>query len=118
MRSPTARTLKYFRDQGDLAEVVEKWIPIPKHPGGGVRRDLFDCIDVIAIQGCKLLGIQSTSGSNHASRVTKARASDKLKRFLATGNAFEVWSWAKRGPRGKRKVWTPKVTQVTIPNPE
>lgn len=114
MRSPTARTLKFFRDQGHLAEVVEKWIPVPKHPGGGVRRDLFECIDVLVIQGGKLLGIQSTSGSNHSARVTKAKASEKLARYIATGNGFEVWSWAKRGARGKRKVWTPKVTQLII----
>jgi hypothetical protein len=114
VRSPTSHTLNFFRKQGDMAEVTEKWIPVPKHPGGGIRRDLFECIDVMVIQGAKLLGIQSTSGSNHSARVAKALASDRLAKYIATGNGFEVWSWAKRGPRGKRKVWTPKVTQLVM----
>lgn len=112
MRSPTARTKRFLEAQGCEVAVVEKWIPVPKHPGGGIRRDLFDCIDILAIQGSKLIAIQSTSGSNHNARINKAIASEKLARYMSTGNAFEVWSWAKKGPRGKRKVWTPRVEQL------
>lgn len=114
MRSPTARTKRYLEAQGCIVEIVERWIPIPKHPGGGIRRDLFDCIDILCVQGSKLVAIQSTSGSNHNARVLKAIASEKLARYLGTGNVFEVWSWSKKGPRGKRKVWTPRVEQLTL----
>src|SRR6266853_2691141 len=109
MRSPTARTKRYLEKQGHIVEVVEKWIPIEKHPGGGVRRDLFEVIDILCIQGGALLAIQSTSGSNHNARVTKALASPKLKAYLGTDNLFEVWSWSKKGARGKRKMWMPRV---------
>ncbi len=69
----------------------------------------------MCIQGKKLVAIQSTSGSNHAARVAKAILSTKLRRFLACDGAlFEVWSWAKKGARGKRKLWTPRVEQLTL----
>ena len=111
MRSPTARTLKFFRDQGAIAEVVEKWIPVPKHPGGGIRRDLWGA-DMIVRQGSLLMAIQSTSGSNHANRVTKSLANTAIMNWIHCGVTFYVYSWSKRGPRGKRKVWTPKITQL------
>ena len=114
MRSPSARTIKFLRDQGCIAESVEKWIPIPLHPGGGVRRDLFGCIDILAIQGSKLLAIQSTSGSNHNARVAKAMAEPRLKFYIGTSNLFEIWSWTKKGPRGKRKTWQVRVEQLTL----
>jgi hypothetical protein len=36
--TPTQRTLKYYRDKGWICEVVERWIPNPKHPGGKAMR--------------------------------------------------------------------------------
>ncbi len=111
MRSPTARTLKFFRDQGAECAVVEKWIAIPKHPGGGIRRDIWGA-DMLVRQGSLLMGVQSTSGSNHSHRVSKSLANPEIMNWLHTGVGFYVYSWSKRGPRGKRKVWTPKVTQL------
>jgi hypothetical protein len=100
LRSPTARTLAHLRGQGVAAESVEKWIPVPRHPGGGVRRDLFGIIDVIAI-GPKIVAIQSTSGSNHSARVKKAEAAQHLRSWLAAGAQFAVWSWAKKPHKKK-----------------
>ena len=111
MRSPTARTLKFFRDQGAIAEVVEKWINIPNHPGGGIRRDLWGS-DMLVRQGQLLMAIQSTSGSNHAHRVAKSLANPEILNWLHCGITFYVYSWSKRGARGKRKAWQPKVTQL------
>jgi hypothetical protein len=114
MRSPSARTLNFLRAQDCIAQSVEKWIAIPTHPGGGIRRDLFACIDILAIQGSKLLAVQSTSGSNHNARVLKSIAEPMLAQYLKTGNLFECWSWTKKGPRGKRKLWQVRVTQLTL----
>jgi hypothetical protein len=115
MRSPTARTLDFFRKQGATAEVVEKWINIPNHPGGGIRRDLWGA-DILVRQGALLMAIQSTSGSNHAHRVTKSLGNEAILNWLHCRVAFYVYSWAKKGPRGKRKVWTPKITQLVENN--
>ena len=81
---------------------MEKWIPQTKR-----RMDLFGCIDLVALDGQPgVLGIQATSGSNHSSRVAKALDEPRLQEWLSAGNRFAVWSWAKRGPRGGRKLWT------------
>lgn len=99
--TPTQRTLKRARELGFEAQVVEKWVPQARR-----RVDLFGCIDVIAVQpGVGIIGIQTTSGTNHSARMAKARAEPRLQTWLGAGGRFECWSWAKRGARGKRKTW-------------
>lgn len=108
--SPTQRSLAYCRDQGWAVQVVERWNPYAK-----IRQDLFGCIDIIACDGTGggVLGIQATSGANHASRREKALAEPRLQKWLASPARFEVWSWSKQGPRGKRKLWTLRREAVT-----
>ena len=109
--SPTQRTLAELRKRGWPAQVVEQTVPRTF-----IKRDLFGCIDIIAVvptievggfvvQHCRILGIQVTSGSNHSARVTKALKEPRMRAWCEAGGQFEVWSWAKRGPRGKRKAW-------------
>jgi hypothetical protein len=66
--SPTQRTLKHWRDLGYLCAVVEHWNPHVR-----IRQDLYGFIDVLAIKGEDIVGIQATGGSggNVAARVTK-----------------------------------------------
>lgn len=111
MRSPTSRTLNFFRKLNAPAIVVEKWIPIPKHPGGGIRRDAWGA-DVLVLHGAKLMAIQSTSGSNHSARVTKSLANPDILNWLHGGAGFYVYSFSKKGPRGKRKTWQLRETQL------
>ncbi len=59
-----------------------------------------------------ILAIQACAGSSHANRMTKIRAELKTHSWLQAGGKFEVWSWAKQGARGKRKIWTLRVEQV------
>lgn len=105
MVSPTQRALQFCRDHGLTAQVVERWNPHAK-----VRQDLFGIIDLVVLVGSSILGVQVTSGSNHASRETKAEQEPRLREWLRCGGAFEVWSFSKRGERGKRKLWTRRVT--------
>jgi hypothetical protein len=114
MRSPTARTLKFFRDLGALARVVEKYNSFSRR-----RIDLWGQ-DIQVIQGSKLIGVQSTSGTNHASRVTKSLANPEVKAWLNTGNGFEIYSWSQRvirnadGSKSKLKRWMPRVSQLIL----
>lgn len=109
MSSPTQRTLEYCRKQGWTAGVVEKW-----NPHARIRQDLFGCIDIIVIDDEHgLLAIQATSGSGHAARRKKSIAEPRLKLWLLAPARFEIWSWAKRGPRGKRKTWTLRRESIT-----
>lgn len=61
----------------------------------------------------EIIGIQATSGTNHAARIAKAKAEPRLRHWVDAGGRFEIWSWAKRGARGKRKTWTLRTEEVT-----
>lgn len=110
MSSPTQRSLDYCRKHGWTAGVVEKW-----NPHARIRQDLFGCIDMIVLddeQGP--LAVQATSGSGHAARRKKSIAEPRLKTWLESPARFEVWSWSKKGPRGKRKTWTLRREAITV----
>lgn len=100
---PTARTLAYCRKQNWMAGVVERF---NRHTNRS--NDLFGCIDIIVCDGPGrgVIGVQACRGGDHATRREKALEEPRLATWLATGSRFEVWSWAKQGPRGKRKLWT------------
>lgn len=119
--SPTARSLKHLREQGWTAQVVERWIP-----GANLRKDLFGGIDIVALRkqylgnnqnitvhnGC--LGVQSTSDSNVSARREKLLAIPELKLWLECGNRLVIHGWAKKGPRGKPKLWTLREVELTL----
>lgn len=92
-RSPTQRTLARLREIGYIAQVVEHW-----NPYGKCRVDLFGCIDIVAVHKHmnEVLGIQTTTGTNHARRRAKALASPALPRWIAGGARFEIWSWTRK----------------------
>ncbi len=107
--SPTARTLTVLRRLGYLPAIVERWIP-----GANVRRDLYGCIDIVAIQANEhgVLGIQATSLPNISARLKKAKALPALEIWLLAGNRFEVWGW--RGSEVKRVSVLPGDTKPTV----
>src|SRR5208282_1305404 len=94
--TPTARSLALLRRSGYVADVVERWIP-----GANVRRDLFGCIDVLAVRPAAraILAVQATTSDHLAHRLDKARKLPALAAWLRAGGAFEVWGWARRGKR-------------------
>ena len=98
--SPTARTLALLRQEGWTAQVVERWNPYAK-----VRHDLFACIDVLAINGSVVLGVQATSGSNVSARLSKIASLPSAALWKASGGLLEVWGWRKVGKQGERKRW-------------
>lgn len=114
LRSPTQRTLARLRETGWTAEVVERWNHSSKR-----RHDLFGCMDILAVKPIEeirfceakpifksgVLGIQATSTSNISSRKSKCLAEPRLRDWLAAGAEFEIWGWALRGKRGKRKTY-------------
>jgi hypothetical protein len=108
MTSPTARTLGLLRRRGYAAEVCERWIA-----QAGIRRDLFGCMDILAVhpQEAGALGVQATTASHLAARVRKSARVPALRTWLAAGNRFQVWGWAKHGRR-----WRVKVVAVQLPD--
>lgn len=100
--TPSQRSLKLLKDQGYLAQVVERYNMYAR-----VRIDLFGIIDIVAIHPNKkgVLGIQTTSASNFSARLHKAEIIMALKIWLKAGNEFVIHGWGLKGARGKRKTY-------------
>ena len=88
--TPTQRTLKYLRDQGYTAAVVEKW-----NPHARIRQDLFGFIDVLAIRGEETLAVQTTSSGNVSSRVKKIADAEDISAVRKAGWSVVVHGWRK-----------------------
>ena len=99
--SPTSRSLQLLRQRGYVAEKVEQRLTFR----GYVTRDLFGCIDLLAVRPGEIVGIQTTSRSNLASRRTKSLGCPGLVAFLQGGGRFVLHGWGKVGAAGKRKTW-------------
>lgn len=107
---PTARTLEWARKQGWKPDVVERWLPRAK-----VRKDLFGFIDIVALDGqYGVHGIQATSSDNITHRQEKLLELPLVLAWLDAGNRLSIVGWAKRGPRGARKLWTPRQVAVRL----
>ena len=101
MTSPTQRTLAEARKLGMTVQVVERW-----NQFAHVRVDLFSVIDIVAMMpGIGIMGIQACARSSHAARRAKCLHEPKLRTWLESGGRFEVWSWARMGKAGCRKLW-------------
>jgi hypothetical protein len=88
--SPTQRTLKLCRDHGWTCQVVERWNAFAR-----VRVDLFGFIDLVAMNGTSIIGIQSTSGNNVSTRLDKIKANEKSVEWLRSGGRLFVHGWRK-----------------------
>ena len=110
--SPTSRTLNYIKDQGWIADTVERWVKNPKHPAGGFRKDFLNCIDIIALSSCDIIGFQSC-GQAFAEHDRKILAEPLALKWLEAGGRLILIGWRKilkkRG--GKQKVWSPRIKE-------
>jgi hypothetical protein len=111
MTTNTARTLRYLRERGYQAEVVEKYLPYAKR-----RKDLFDIIDIIAIDGKNILGVQSCSGSAFAEHDKKIIASPATNIWLASGGLLWLMGWRKKKLfRGSKAVrWKERIKEYQL----
>lgn len=108
--SPTQRGLALLRKEGySQVAIVEKFNQFSK-----TRHDLFNCIDILAINPGVILGVQVTSGSNHSKRVNKALLLESCKDWLKAGGRFEVWSFSKKVKSGKVKRWEVRKRRFTL----
>ena len=112
----TQRTLKLLRDQGYTAGVVERWVPNPKHPAGGVRKDLFGFIDIIAIKGDFTCAIQSC-GQDFAAHDRKILAEPATLVWSRGAGRIVIligWRKVKKKRGGKAMVWKPRIKNYTL----
>jgi hypothetical protein len=114
----TQRTLAELKKQGAIAGVCEKWVMIPGHPGGGVRRDLFGLFDIVAIRGGKIVGIQTTSRAGKSAHVETMFSNEALAPWLEAGALAELWLWQKKPMGGigtaKRSTYTLDIQAIKL----
>ena len=111
MRGPTQRSLNLLRSQGYVVYIVESYNAYSKR-----RNDLFGFIDIAAIHPDKrgVLGVQTTTGSNLAARISKAEALPAYHTWLAAGNAVEFHGWRKLKTGKKQRTWQPNILRIDI----
>ena len=115
--TPTQRTLQYFKAQNYDCNIVERWLPNPKHPAGGVRKDMFGFADIVALGENSIIAIQSCGQaySEHHKKITQdPYVAPKALKWLKCGR-IQLVSWRKvklkRG--GKAMRWSPRIKEYT-----
>ena len=101
--TPTQRTLKKLRDDGWIAEVVERWVP-----GANIRKDLFGWIDIMALRDGQTLAVQCTSYSNMSARIKKIEESETIAEVRKAGWSVCVIGWRKVNNR-----WTERTVDCS-----
>ena len=110
MLSNTQRTLRYIKEQGWVAEIVERFNPYAGR--FGKRKDLFGIIDIIALGDNSIIGIQST-GQAFRKHEDKILNEPMAREWLKSGGRLMLIGWRKvklfRGSRAMR--WEPKIKE-------
>lgn len=84
-------TVEEFTSMGYSAERVDKRIP-----GTTLARDMFNCIDVLAVGHGVTRAVQCTSHGHVSDRIKKVEASPALSDMRKAGWSIEVWGWRRR----------------------
>ena len=115
--TPTARSLKWFRDAGWMAGEVERFNAIIK-----IKHDLWGIGDVVAVKpGEPPCLVQVTTFTNTSARLAKIKASDALPVLVACGWSVVVHGWRpprkqtelKRKLRPEERRWRLQVIDAT-----
>jgi len=106
MSSPTQRSLKWLRERGFRAQVVERWNQYAMR-----RIDLFGVGDIVAVGG-KIILLQTTSGGGLTARIKKCREEDHaraIREWIRAGGLFLLHGW--RTIKGR---WRPRIVLSEI----
>ena len=104
MSSPTQLSLALLRRSGYLAEVTEHYVNIPDADDpmrivDKFKRDLFHCVDILAIKKGTTLAVQTTTSANVAARMNKIRCLMEFDWIKLAGWRLEVHGWEMSGGR-------------------
>jgi hypothetical protein len=110
MKTTTQRTLKFLRGDGLTCAIVERW-----NPYAHVRQDLFGFADILAMSPQKgIIAVQTTSRAHRADHMKKILDCPFSRMWVESGGKIWLVTWAKTGPRGKRKMWTSFVDDIKL----
>lgn len=106
--SPTQRTLKWLRDQGYEADIVERRLPKTF-----TTLDAFNFGDILAFNHELVLLVQCTSTPNVQQRIKKIK-SLKAAFGWAKGPCRQIWAvgWRKYAIPVKRRWWRETVYNI------
>lgn len=113
--TPTQRTLKLLRDQGQISWIVERFIS--QAGPHGKRIDLFNIIDIIALTAHSTIGVQSCGQafSEHLNKLTIEKAEETIC-WLTGPRELHLYGWRKvllrRGSKAVR--WRPRIALITL----
>lgn len=99
--TPTQRSLAHLRGHGYMPWVVEHWNSFTRR-----RNDLFGFGDILAIGHGEIVIVQTTSTGNMSARQKKILANPYAHEWVKAGGTIVLHGWSKKGPKGKRKLWT------------
>lgn len=103
--TPTQRTLALCRKNGWTVAVTERWNPFAK-----IRQDLFGFIDLVALNGQQIIGIQTTVGDSVSKRIAKIRDEPRAAKWLESGGRIFVHGWRKLASSRK---WECREIEIT-----
>ena len=113
--SPTQRTIKWLKEQGCLAGIVEKFNPYAGE--FGIRQDLFGFIDIVAIAPCVgIVAVQSCGQdfSGHIRKLTEER-NEAVFEWLKYSPVWLVgWRKVKLKRGGKALRWAPRIADFKL----
>jgi hypothetical protein len=112
------RSLKYLRDNGWQAAVVERWLPPRGSMKFGVRQDVWGFGDILACRHRpgRIALVQTFPLARWKDHAAKLADIPELTKWQAAGGVVLLHGWAlkpKDGKRGAKKVWT--LREDTIP---
>ncbi len=92
-----------MRSLGYTCQVVEHWNPFANR-----RVDLFNCIDIVCLNGDKIVGIQTTSKANMSARRKKMKEEPAMALWLNAAGQLVLHGWYK-----SKNKWTPQVEVIS-----
>lgn len=94
--SPTQLSLRWLRERGYTAEIVEYWNPHTK-----TRHDLWNFCDILAIRPDEVLAVQTTTAHNVNARIRKIADSPYVGVVREAGVQIAVHGWSQARPRAR-----------------
>jgi hypothetical protein len=109
-RFTNAKTVKKLRDEGWLAENVEKFIAAIGH-----YRDLYLMWDVLGMKpGGGVLLVQSTTKGVLARHRAALLANSRLLFCLKSGARCQLWSWREVKGLPGNQTWEPRIEEAIV----
>lgn len=108
MITTTKRSMDYLRKQGYSVWIVEQTVRMPDRSKPGqwtmFKRDCFNMFDILAIGHGDIIGIQTTTRSNQAARISKIRENEYALKWAKAGGKIVVHGWKKMAHSNKWEV--------------